>query len=129
MSVSKPLLTATSIAIAAIFGGGVYFMVNLGSLAEQVTERIASQALGVAVQIEEMDVSLQERSVTVQGITVANPPGFQNNHALSIEKVRVSLEAVSKALITFGESSAKKRTARQRGITTTIPELVAIPRR
>lgn len=101
MSISKPFLTVTSLAVAAMFGGGVYVMMNLGTFAEQITERVASKTLGVAVEIEGMDISLPERKVTISGLSVANPPGFDKAHAMTTEDISITLGNVSKTLITF----------------------------
>lgn len=101
MTISKPFMTITTLAVAALFGGGVYVMMNLGSLAERVTERLASRALGVAVEIQAMEVSLQERKAVVNGLNIANPPGFKNRNALTVDTISVELGNVSRELVVF----------------------------
>ncbi len=103
MSVSKSILTVSSIAVAAMFGGGVYMVMNLGTLAERIAERVGSQTLGVAVDIGHMDVSLQERKVVVSNLVIANPPGFKSDKAASIEKITITLGSVSKGLLNFND--------------------------
>ncbi|MCB1532291.1 MAG: hypothetical protein KDJ35_05415 [Alphaproteobacteria bacterium] len=101
MSVTKTLMTVGTVGFLAVFGGGVYVMMNLGSIAQQVTERYASQTLGVDVDISSMSVSLQERTAKVVGLTIGNPPGFDKPHAVRVEEIDITLGSISKELITF----------------------------
>ena len=103
MTISKSILTISSIAVAAMFGGGVYMVMNLGSLAEKIVERVGTQTLGVAVDIGHMDVSLQDRRVVVSGLDIANPPGFKHSKALSVDTISIVLGSVSKGLISFDD--------------------------
>lgn len=107
MTIAKPLITIASLMIAAIFGGGVYLMMNMDSLAKNLTEKIASDALGVAVNVGTMDINLQERSVSVGGLTIANPEGFEKPHALSISTINVALDSISQKLIHFKNIDVK----------------------
>lgn len=101
MSISKTTLTITSIAFATLFGGGAYVVMNLGSLAHTTAERIASDALGVDVNIGKLDISLQNKNATVTNLRISNPPGFQKPHALSVEKISVTLDTVTRELVGF----------------------------
>ena len=66
MTVSKSVLTVSSLAFVLIFGGGVYVLTQINELAKPLTEKIASDVLGVAVTIGEMDIRLKERRVFVR---------------------------------------------------------------
>lgn len=101
MTATKTAMTASALAFALLFGGGVYVMMNLSSLAKPVTERIASAALGVPVKIDKMDIQLQEKTASVSGVRVANPAGFSDTPAITIEGVSVTLDTLAEKLITF----------------------------
>jgi hypothetical protein len=98
---SKAALSVSAIAFALLFGGGAYIVMNLSSFAKPITEKIASETLGVPVSIAGMDISLQEMKVTVSGITVNNPKGFSGDKAIKVQSVAIALDQVSKELITF----------------------------
>ena len=101
MTVSKSILTVSTLAFALMFGGGVYVLTHLDSLAKPLTERVASEALGVPVRIADMNVSLPEKTVFVSGVRIANPPGFSKPYAMTIDSVGVALNDVKQGLIDF----------------------------
>lgn len=101
MTTTKSILTLSSVAVALMFGGGVYLYMNLGMIAKNITEKLATRTLGVPVSIGSMDINLKEMKVDVQHIRVSNPPGFDKPNALTIKNVNVTLEALKEQLITF----------------------------
>ena len=101
MTASKSILTVTTLAFALMFGGGVYVLSHLNTLAKPRAERIASDAMGVPVTIERMEIMLKEKRVEVHNIRIANPDGYSKPHAVIIEKADVALNTASKALIDF----------------------------
>jgi hypothetical protein len=108
MTASKTALTATSLAFAMIFGGGVYLYMNLGSIAQQIAQRLASETLGVTVTMSKLDVSLQERMAVVHNLRIGNPDGYKGKDAMTISKISIALGNVSKELITFKDISVDK---------------------
>jgi len=98
---TKSFMTVSSIAVALIFGGGVYLFMNFGSIAKNVTERVASDTLGVKVSIASLDVSLADKSASVKGLRIGNPDGFSKPHAMSIDNISVALNSVSRELLSF----------------------------
>lgn len=101
MTASKSILTVSTLAFALMFGGGVYILMHLNTLAKPIAERIASDALGVSVTIDNIEVSLKNKRVGVYGIDVANPPGYSKPHAVEIEKANIVLNTASETLIDF----------------------------
>lgn len=101
MTASKTALTATSLAFALMFGGGAYLYLHLGSIAQQVAQRLASETLGVTVTIGKLDVSLQERRAVAYNLKIGNPPGYSGKDAMSVGRITIALGDVSKELITF----------------------------
>jgi len=103
MTISKPLLTITSLVVAAMFGGGVYIMMNMDMLAKGAIERVGTQALGVDVSLGAVKISLQEKKATVSGLKIANPQGFKKSHALSVDEISVALGDITRELVIFND--------------------------
>lgn len=101
MTASKSILTVSTLAFAMMFGGGVYILMHLNTLAKPITERIASDALGVSVSIENIEISLKNKRVGVYGVHIANPPGYSNPDAVVIEKANIALSSAGERLIDF----------------------------
>lgn len=78
-------------------------MTHLGSIAERVIEHAGSKALGVTVSIDNMQVSLKDRKAVVKGLSIANPKGFDEPMALSVESISVDLGNLSKGLVNLEE--------------------------
>lgn len=107
MNVSKVILTVSSVAVAAAFGGGVYLMMNFGSIAKNMTERVASETLGVKVSVGRIDVSFQDKAVTVSGVKVGNPAGYEGAHAATIEQIYLKADTLSDVLLRFNDVAVK----------------------
>lgn len=91
------------IVLALVIGGGIFLYLNFGSIAKNMAEKIATNALGVNVSISSLSVSLKDKTATVKGIKIANPSGFKNRHIITVSEVDVGLKAFSKALINFND--------------------------
>ncbi len=87
--------------VLLLVAGAMYLYVNMNTLAKDMAEQVASNALGVAVNIGEMDIRLDEQKVVVNKITVANPAGYKKSHAIEISNVTVAMESWSKDMLTF----------------------------
>lgn len=98
---TKSILTVTSLAFALMFGGGVYVMMNLGSIAQRVSERIASDTLGVNVQIASIEVNIPEKSVTVKNVRAGNPAGYSGPYSATIDTIYMKANSFSEALLNF----------------------------
>ncbi len=85
----------------ALIGGGLYLYLNLESMITRQAEKIAANALGVAVDIDGMNISLSDRTVTIRGIKIANPDGFKQPHVMTTDTVSITLDTASQELIAF----------------------------
>ena len=104
MTGTKTVITAGTLATALMFGG-IFLYLNFASIAKNLTEKIATQALGVQVAISGMEVSLPEKQVKVRGVRVANPKGYKEPYALTLGSIDISLSEISEGLIGFNEIS------------------------
>ena len=107
MSVTKVAATVASVGFALIFGGGVYLYMNFNTIAHQLAEKYATQALGVEVRLGLMDIDLQERRVMVHNIEIDNPAGYDNAHVATIDKVDITAGQLSRALVEFKNVSVE----------------------
>lgn len=98
---AKGGLFLLSALVVLVVAGGVYIYMNMGQLAKQMSEKIASDSLGVSVTIGDMDISLEERKVVVRDIRIANPSGWKKPEAMRIDSITVAAESFSKELLTF----------------------------
>lgn len=98
-----PLL-AVLVVLAA---GGVYLYMNFGSLLTRTAEKIASNALGVSVDIGSINVSLQDKKVTVNTLEIGNPPGYKTPYAVKADSIAIGLNTASKELIDFKDIQVK----------------------
>jgi hypothetical protein len=101
MTVSKTALTVTSLAMALMFGGGVYLFMNMNILAKSYIERSASETLGVKVSLGGLNINLKERSARATHIVVHNPPGFTGPDAVEVAAINVVLGNMSKQLVSM----------------------------
>ena len=106
MTVSKSILTVSTVAFAMMFGGGVYVITQLNKLAKPYAERIASEAMGVNVTIGSLDVFLKERRAMASDIRIANPSGFIKPYAITIKNADVTLTSVAPKFVDFTEIEA-----------------------
>ena len=103
MHVSKAVMTVSSVAIAAMFGGGVYLMMNFGSIAKNMTERVATETLGVKITVDGLDVDFKNKAVTVSGVKVGNPQGYTGAYAATLEKISLKADTLSQTLLKFND--------------------------
>lgn len=89
-----------SIVVLLVIAAGVFIYLNFGDLAKRAAEKIASDALGVSVDIGSLDISLENKKATVNGLSIANPPGYGGD-AMTAESIVIGLNTASKQLIDF----------------------------
>ncbi len=101
MIATKTVFTGISMATILLFGGGIFLYMNLSNIAKPITERLATEALGVPVSIGKMEINLPEKTVQVSGLKIRNPKGYKRSHILTVGDIKVELGKVSKELIIF----------------------------
>lgn len=102
MTATKTVFTGLSMA-TILFGGVIFLYMNLANIAKPITERLASEALGVPVSIAQMDIDIPEKRVSVSGLRVANPAGYGKKYAMTTGDITVELGDLSKELIVFNK--------------------------
>ncbi|PCI54989.1 MAG: hypothetical protein COB36_09055 [Alphaproteobacteria bacterium] len=102
---AKVGLYLLSFFVVLLIGGAVYLYTNMDSLAKQLTEQIASDALGVPVHVGEMKITLEDLKIVVQDIRIANPKGYENPNAITIKSIVIDGDNFSRDLLTFSHIS------------------------
>ena len=77
-----------------LVGGGVWYVVNfrLDSMIENRIETRASASLGTQVSVGTVETDIKGGSLTISNITVANPPGFKNKNAFSLNGIEAAVD-------------------------------------
>ena len=102
---AKAGLYLLSLFVVLLIGGAAYLYTNMDSLAKQLTEQVASDALGVPVHVGEMKITLEDLKVVVQDIRIGNPKGYKNPDAITIKAIVIDGDDFSRELLTFARIS------------------------
>lgn len=92
MTLKKKMLigiAAAGLLLAAVL---VFLWTNLDWIVESAIERYGSQAVGTRVQVERVALRPAQGKGSIEGLTVANPPGYAAPHILSLGAVSVRIE-------------------------------------
>jgi hypothetical protein len=116
-----PLVILLVILIAAFFLVGT-------SLIKSGVEKAASSALGVPVTIKDIDLSILQGRVSIQGLVVKNPPGYANETLLELGEATVNLDIGSLMSDTVKIQLVKlddtKLTMEQKGLSNNLKEVL-----
>lgn len=78
-----------------------YIYMNMGGIARYISERVATETLGVPVTIGKMDILVDEKKIIAKDIKIANPEGYTKPYAMSIETITVSADVFDNKLLSF----------------------------
>lgn len=91
----KNLLIGVSIVIALLIGVIVFFVLNINGLIKNGIETVGPDVLGVAVTVDDVDVSFMNGTGQIQGLRIANPEDYDNPHAITIDEMQIALNTDS----------------------------------
>ncbi len=77
--------------VAAIAGGVYYINQNLEPIVKKLVNQYGSQITGTNVSLDGFKLSLMQGSMSLQGLKVGNPQGYQEPNILSIGEASVKL--------------------------------------
>jgi hypothetical protein len=88
----KVFFTLGAIVLVAV-GAAFYFIAyRMDSVIESRIERAATVALGSAVEVGGVHTDLRKGTLTVDEISVANPPGFKNAYAVQLNGLEAAVD-------------------------------------
>ncbi len=85
----RKILILVAVAVVAVLG---YVYINAGSIVEKIIETVGTDATGTSVEVGSVELNLAERTATINQFTVANPSGFSNAHAFSLDLISVTVD-------------------------------------
>ena len=111
---------------------GVFFLIG-NSLIKIGIEKGGSMALGVPVKVGSVHLSALRGMVTIDGLQVANPPGYKNEYLLELNKgkIEVSLGSLLSDTIHIKEINldGTKMAIEQKGLSSNVKDLLnAMPK-
>lgn len=95
-----PLLLIAGL-IVLLAGGGIALYGSLASLSKQATERLASQVLGVKVDIGSLDINPESGLVTIRDVTINNPKGYKRGSGITISAIDVKARSLQRERLTL----------------------------
>jgi hypothetical protein len=77
-----------------IAGGGVWYFVSfrLDNLIQERIEQAGTASLGTRVSVGSVETNIRDGSLSISHITVANPPGFDNPNAFSLDNIEAAVD-------------------------------------
>ena len=89
----KKVLVIVLVVLVAIGGAAWYFTTfKLDGMIKQQIEQSASQSFGTPVTVGSLKTDLKNGSLTIANITIANPPGFNNANAFSLNGIEAAVD-------------------------------------
>jgi len=89
----KKFLIALLLLIIIAVAGTVYYVTqNLDSFIAQTIEKEGTASLGSQVRVGGVKTSLSEGTASISGITIANPSGYSNAHAISLNSISAEID-------------------------------------
>lgn len=88
----KVFFTLGSIMLLAVVAAVYFIMFRLDGVVETRIEKVASTALGSRVEVGGVRTNLRDGTLTVEQISVANPPGFENPYAVRLNAVEAAVD-------------------------------------
>lgn len=93
MSKGLKLVLSIVVGLLIVVALAVWFLAsNLDGIVKRVVERVGTDTLGTPVRLAGVNVSLADASATLNGLTIANPPGFDSDNAFTLGSIEVAID-------------------------------------
>jgi hypothetical protein len=89
------------IILLVVVGVGVYLVAFSDSLIKDAIERFGPEYLGASVSVDAVELSLTEGSASIRGLSIGNPEGFGDGHAMRFNEATLALDSsqISETLV------------------------------
>lgn len=88
----KVFFTLGAIMVVAVAAALYFITYRLDSMVESRIERAATMAFGSSVEVAGVRTNLRDGTLTVEQISVTNPPGFDNPYAARFNALRAAVD-------------------------------------
>lgn len=78
--------------VAALAASMWWVSSHLDDILVRLIREVGSEAAGVAVTVDDAELSLREGRGSIRGLTIANPSGYESEHAIRFEQIDLALE-------------------------------------
>jgi hypothetical protein len=89
----KKAIAVLLVLLLVVAGGAWYFVAfRMDSMIQKQIETSASISLGTHVSVGTVKTNIKDGSLTISGVTIANPPGFRNKNAFSLNGIEAAVD-------------------------------------
>lgn len=82
--------------LAVVLGIAIYLLLgNLDKIIKGAIEGVGSELLGVPVTVAEVELDLKSGMGEIRGMSIANPAGYQAEHAFEMDMIRLGIDLSS----------------------------------
>lgn len=93
----KLLVAVAAVAILAGIGAGYWFYRSFDQVAKSAIEHFGSAATQTQVRVDRVQLSIEDGSGMISGLTVGNPRGFRTAIAVAADAVKIAVDPTSVA--------------------------------
>jgi hypothetical protein len=87
------------VAVVVVLGG--VLALNMCNVVKRTIETVGSNVLGTAVKVGSFDFSMADKSAQLSSLSIRNPKGFKADYLLQTKKIGVTVDDVSRQLVTL----------------------------
>lgn len=92
----KKIILIVSFVLVAVIGASLYYVfTNLDALVKAAIEKAGSQTTQTAVRVDSVKIILSDGAGTINGLSIANPKGFETSHAFLLGAVETQINIKS----------------------------------
>lgn len=93
----KTILGIILLLVIVIAAGLYYVLTNLDAIVKTAIEKYGSQTTQTAVRVDKVAINLRDGAATINGLTIANPKGFDIPHAFSLGEIstRINIDSLT----------------------------------
>ncbi|MBT8046919.1 MAG: hypothetical protein HKN57_14955 [Xanthomonadales bacterium] len=90
----------TLLVLLLLAGGVTWYFVTyrMDAMIQQQIETAGARSLGAQVSVGAVETNLKDGSMTISSVTVANPPGFKNPNAFSLNGIEAAVDYGSREI-------------------------------
>jgi len=89
----KKIIVTLLVLLLIIGAGGWYYTsFHMDNMIRNQIESASSSSLGTRVSVGSVETSIKDGSLKISSVTVANPPGYKNKNAISLNGIEAAVD-------------------------------------